>query len=177
MSLLPSTGTNFPPSSSRVFFSSPLIYFGTCTLLARSPHHHRTLVLLQVQVHSTMPLCPLCRTPFEADVNLCLNLDLRDAIERMQAAAAAAAMAPPVNYKAPEAERLALSYNPPHDSHAWMVILRGTRRGQRQQGHGFQSLLPKNERMPPPVAPVISNRVTAAASTRKDGLTTILLPM
>lgn len=75
--------------------------------------------LQQVQVHSTMPLCPLCRTPFEADVNLCLNLDLRDAIERMQAAAAAAAMAPPVNYKAPEAERLALSYNPPHDSHAW----------------------------------------------------------
>jgi hypothetical protein len=65
-------------------------------------------------MHSAMPLCPLCRTPFEADVNLCLNLDLRDAIDRMQAAAAAAA-ASPVPYKASESEHLALSYNPSHD--------------------------------------------------------------
>lgn len=79
-------------------------------------------LMLQVQMHSAMPLCPLCRTPFEADANLCLNLDLRDAIDRMQAAAAAAAAtatASPVHYKAPESERLALSYNPSHDGQAW----------------------------------------------------------
>ncbi|CAM6090571.1 unnamed protein product [Calypogeia fissa] len=46
--------------------------------------------LQQVQMHSNMPVCPLCRTPFDADSNLAPNLELRAAIKRAEAAAIAA---------------------------------------------------------------------------------------
>lgn len=39
--------------------------------------------LQQVQAHSAAPLCPLCRTPFDADLTLGLNLNLRDVLERL----------------------------------------------------------------------------------------------
>lgn len=44
---------------------------------------------MQVQRHSALPLCPLCRTPFDADLTLCLNLELRDALDHAQAARSA----------------------------------------------------------------------------------------
>eukprot|EP00249_Psilotum_nudum_P012362 c23738_g1_i4 orf=466-2217(+) len=47
--------------------------------------HNGCLECLQkVQAHSTVPLCPFCRTPFDRDANLGLNLDLRDALECIQ---------------------------------------------------------------------------------------------
>lgn len=45
---------------------------------------------MQVQMHSNMPMCPLCRTPFDAESNLAPNLELRAAIKRAEAAATAA---------------------------------------------------------------------------------------
>ena len=60
-------------------------------------------------MHSAMPLCPLCRTPFDADANLCLNLDLRDALERAQVATSAA------RYAAADTERSTTYYRSPKE--------------------------------------------------------------
>lgn len=40
--------------------------------------------LQQVQACYTTPLCPLCRTPFGSEVNLGPNLDLKDALGRLE---------------------------------------------------------------------------------------------
>lgn len=58
---------------------------------------------LQVQMHSNMPVCPLCRTPFDGDINLAPNLDLRAALECAEQAAAAA--------RAAEDRRMVAVYN------------------------------------------------------------------
>ncbi|CAM6025770.1 unnamed protein product [Sphagnum balticum] len=52
-------------------------------------HNGCLACLQQVQRHSALPLCPLCRTPFDADLTLCLNLELRDALDHAQAARSA----------------------------------------------------------------------------------------
>ncbi|KAL3677641.1 hypothetical protein R1sor_027589 [Riccia sorocarpa] len=59
--------------------------------------------LQQVQIHSNSPVCPLCRTPFDGDIHLALNLDLRAALECAEAAAAAA--------RAAEAHRVLSPYS------------------------------------------------------------------
>ncbi|BBN05224.1 SH3 domain-containing YSC84-like protein 1 [Marchantia polymorpha subsp. ruderalis] len=59
--------------------------------------------LQQVQMHSNMPVCPLCRTPFDGDINLAPNLDLRAALECAEQAAAAA--------RAAEDRRMVAVYN------------------------------------------------------------------
>eukprot|EP00249_Psilotum_nudum_P017196 c26205_g1_i2 orf=424-2112(+) len=48
--------------------------------------HNGCLECLQkVQIHSADPVCPLCRTPFDAEWNLGLNVELRDALQRAEA--------------------------------------------------------------------------------------------
>lgn len=47
--------------------------------------HNGCLKCLQeLQTHLATPLCPLCRTPFNSKLNLRLNFDLKDTLERMQ---------------------------------------------------------------------------------------------
>lgn len=43
----------------------------------------------QVQAHKSDPVCPLCRTPFDADLNLGPNLDFKDMLEKLQLASSA----------------------------------------------------------------------------------------
>lgn len=45
--------------------------------------------LQQVQAHKCDPVCPLCRTPFDADLNLGPNLDFKDMLEKLQLASSA----------------------------------------------------------------------------------------
>ncbi|KAH7285657.1 hypothetical protein KP509_33G039400 [Ceratopteris richardii] len=40
--------------------------------------------LQQVQVHKPDPVCPLCRTPFDAELNLGPNLDFQNILEKLQ---------------------------------------------------------------------------------------------
>lgn len=47
--------------------------------------HNGCLECLQeLQLRLDVPLCPLCRTPFDPNLNLRLNIDLNDALERMR---------------------------------------------------------------------------------------------
>ncbi|KAI5073452.1 hypothetical protein GOP47_0011465 [Adiantum capillus-veneris] len=43
----------------------------------------------QVQAHKCDPVCPLCRTPFDAELNLGPNLDFKDMLEKLQLASSA----------------------------------------------------------------------------------------
>eukprot|EP00250_Pteridium_aquilinum_P001509 c11704_g1_i1 orf=189-1922(-) len=45
--------------------------------------------LQQVQAHKSDPVCPLCRTPFDAELNLGPNLDFKDMLEKLQLASSA----------------------------------------------------------------------------------------
>lgn len=52
--------------------------------------HNGCLKCLQeLQTHLATPLCPLCRTPFNSKLNLRLNFDLKDTLERMQTTSSA----------------------------------------------------------------------------------------
>lgn len=46
--------------------------------------------LQQVQAHNPDPLCPLCRTPFDAELNLGPNLDFKEMLEKLQLASSGA---------------------------------------------------------------------------------------
>ncbi|MCO5550456.1 hypothetical protein L7F22_003943 [Adiantum nelumboides] len=45
--------------------------------------------LQQVQAHKCDPVCPLCRTPFDAELNLGPNLDFKDMLEKLQQSSSA----------------------------------------------------------------------------------------
>lgn len=91
-----------------------------------------------------MPLCPLCRTPFDADATLCLNLDLRDALERAQVATSAARYAVADTecltscYRSPEEEQIGSSkyqgdLSWPEETGPWIPV-RSAKEGK--DGHG-----------------------------------------